>query len=79
MTQPISPETARHVLWHWGRPGGVQPGSFTQSLMVTIDRADYVHTALLRTIYPALVAALKDGNADTVAKLQTIASGKAAA
>jgi hypothetical protein len=76
MTQPsITPETARHVLWHWGQPGGYQPGSFTQSLMCTIDRADYVHTALLRTIYPALVAALKDGDADTVARLQKIARG----
>lgn len=75
MTQPISPETARHVLWHWGRPGGVQPGGFTQSLMVTIDRADHVNTQMLRTIYPALVAALKSADRDMAAKLQAIARG----
>lgn len=75
----ITPETARHVLWHWGQPGGYQPGSFTQSLMCTIDRADNVNAALLRTIYPGLVIALKGSGADAVTQLQAIARREEAA
>lgn len=75
----ITPETARHVLWHWGQPGGYQPGSFTQSLMCTIDRADYVNTALLRTIYPGYVIALKGSGTDAVPQLQAIARREEAA
>ncbi|MDQ0842456.1 hypothetical protein [Streptomyces sp. V1I6] len=72
----ITPETARHVLWHWGQAGGAQPGSFTQSLMCTIDRADQVNTALLRSIYPGLVIALKGSGIDAVPQLQAIARGE---
>ena len=74
-TPTITAETARHVLWHWGQPGGAQPGSFTQKLMQAIDSADRINTELLRVVYPALVAALKDGNPNTVANLQRIAAG----
>ncbi|MFI6033015.1 hypothetical protein ACIBBD_02295 [Streptomyces sp. NPDC051315] len=75
----IPAETARHVLWHWGQPGGCQPGSFTQSLMTTIERADRVHAEKLRIIYPDYVAALKDGDLGIVTQLQAIANGEAAA
>lgn len=75
----ITPEIARHVLWHWGQPGGYQPGSFTQSLMCTIDRADRDNAELLRTIYPGYVSALKDAGLDTLALLQTIAAREVAA
>ena len=57
-TPAIPVETARHVLWHYGQDGGWQPGSFTQKLMQAIDSADHVNTEILRTAYPALVAAM---------------------
>jgi len=68
----ISDETARHVLFHYGRPGGWRPGRFTQLLMEAIDAADVVHTARLRAAYPELVDAmnLAANHADGVARLQ---------
>lgn len=54
----IAPETARHVLWHYGADGGYQPGSFTQKLMQAIDAADVIHKARLRAAYPELVDAM---------------------
>jgi hypothetical protein len=77
--QYVTPETARHILWHWGRPGGAQPGSFTQKLMQAIDSADRVNTELLRAVYPGLVTELKSTDPATVARLQRIAGGQEAA
>ncbi|MGA4864159.1 hypothetical protein ACPB9J_16080 [Streptomyces lavendulocolor] len=81
-TEPvITPETARHVLFMFGRPGGQQPGRFTQHLMAAIECADLVNASLLVEVYPELVAAVRlakyhDGGID---QLKAIASGKAAA
>ncbi|WP_112469439.1 hypothetical protein [Streptomyces triticisoli] len=74
----ISSETARHVLWHYGRPGGFRPGRFTELLMQTIDAADVVHTARLRAAYPDLVDAMTAAanDADGIAHLTTIANGQ---
>lgn len=72
-TPTIPAETARHVLWHWGQPGGCQPGSFPQKLMQAIDSADRINTEMLRVVYPGLVAALKDGRYG-VDQLQAIAA-----
>lgn len=71
----ITSETARHVLFHYGRPGGFRPGRFTELLMQTIDAADVVHTAQLRTAYPELVDAmnLAANQADGIALLQKAA------
>ncbi|WP_327160490.1 hypothetical protein [Streptomyces zaomyceticus] len=71
----ISPETARHVLWLFGRQGGVQPGSFTQRLMAAIDAADVLNQQKIANEYPDLVAAIRmAGNDDTgIATLQQIA------
>lgn len=76
---PISSETARHVLWHYDRPDGYRPGSFTQKLMAAIDAADVVHTARLRTAYPELVDAmnLAANERDGIALLAAIANGTA--
>ena len=76
----ITAETARHVLWHYGRPEGYRPGSFTQKLMQTIDAADVVHTARLRTAYPELVDAmfLAANERDGIARLTALANGKEA-
>jgi len=71
----ISAETARHVLFHYGRPGGWRPGRFTQLLMEAIDAADAVHKARLRAAYPELVDAmnLAANQPDGVARLQKAA------
>lgn len=75
----IAPETARHVLWLYGADGGYTPGSFTQRLMGAIAAADRINSELLRTIYPALVAAMDmAGNtAGGIEELQAIAGGLA--
>ncbi|MFD3568497.1 hypothetical protein [Streptomyces sp. NPDC058667] len=71
----ISAETARHVLWLFGRQGGVQPGTFTQRLMAAIDAADVLNKQKIANEYPALVAAIRmAGNDDNgIATLQQIA------
>lgn len=76
----ISAETARHVLFHYGRPQGYRPGSFTRQLMATIDAADADHTARLRSAYPDLVDAmnLAANERDGIAHLTAIANGKEA-
>lgn len=79
MHQSIPSETAHHVLWHYGQ-GGYEPGNFTKNIMRSIDSADMVNTELLRSIYPALVAAMDLAGKDPagVAKLRKIAGGVAA-
>lgn len=57
-TRTITPEIARHVLWHFGEPGGWKPGSFTQNLIRTIEAADVPNTAILAAAYPAYTAAV---------------------
>ena len=76
MNQPIAPETARHVLWLHGADGGCQPGVFMTRLIATICAADRIHTEMLRTIYPALVAAIAMAGTDPdgIATLQNIAA-----
>jgi uncharacterized protein (DUF2236 family) len=54
----IPPETARHVLWHYGRAGAIQPGSFTQRLMEAFDAADIDNAGILADAYPELGAAM---------------------
>ncbi|MFH9816176.1 hypothetical protein [Streptomyces sp. NPDC017230] len=79
-TVSISAETARHVLFHYGRPGGYRPGSFTRKLMETIDAADVVHTARLRTAYPELVDAMNvaANERDGIDRMNAIANGGSA-
>ncbi|MGW2837360.1 hypothetical protein ACWCWD_06565 [Streptomyces sp. NPDC001493] len=77
-TKPvIGTETARHVLWHFGYDGGMQPGTYASQLMRTIGAADRVHTEILRTVYPELVSAIELAQNDKhdIAKLQQIAAG----
>ncbi|MFJ8110461.1 hypothetical protein [Streptomyces sp. NPDC096132] len=76
----IDAETARHVLHHYGRPGGFRPGRFTVLLMEAIDAADVVNTARLATAYPELVAAMDiaANRPDGTARLQRIAGIPAA-
>lgn len=69
-TPVITEDTARHVLWHYGSKGGIQPGSFTQRLMETIDAADLVNVEQLRLAYPELVAAMLTAKNDRGGILQ---------
>lgn len=54
----IPPETARHVLWHYGRAGAIQPGTFIQRLMEAFDAADIDNAGILASAYPELGAAM---------------------
>lgn len=57
---PVSLETAQHVLWHFGDTNlGVQPGTFTERLLVTISAADAENRAKLREVFPELVHAFE--------------------
>jgi hypothetical protein len=55
----LTQEVCRHVLWFYGAEGGVQPGSFTESLMKTIKLADGWNKAKLVHGFPEYVAALE--------------------
>lgn len=74
----ISSETTRHVLWHFGQPGGWRPTSFTQHLMAAIETADARNQAILRAVYPALSEAVHLARYDEegLTKLQRIAAGE---
>jgi hypothetical protein len=74
----ITRETAWHVLWHYGQPGGLQPGSFTEPLMQAMDRADRQNFAILVDAYPELGAAMTAAKYDPngIAHLQRIGAGE---
>ncbi|MFD5875652.1 hypothetical protein [Streptomyces sp. NPDC060322] len=74
-TLPVTRETAHHVLWHYGAPGGLQPGRGTETLMVAIDAADLVTVERLRLGFPELVSAMlaAKNDMDGIARLQQIA------
>lgn len=77
LTEQIELEDARHVLFHFGRPGGYQAGSFTTHLLHALSSADPAHFARLAAAYPSLAAAvdLAQNDQDGIAKLQHIAAG----
>lgn len=54
---PIGPEVAAHVLWHY-RQLGYPPGSFTSDLIRTIAGADPGNRRLLARAFPAYVRAV---------------------
>jgi hypothetical protein len=71
----ISPSEARHVLWHFRQPGGLEPGSFTQALIAAMAAADPRNLALLRLGFPGYADAVKVamGSAQGIAGLQRAA------
>ncbi|MFJ7963192.1 hypothetical protein [Streptomyces sp. NPDC096324] len=77
----VPSETARHVLWMFGREGGYRPGSFTQRLLELLAHADNVNMAKLALSYPAEAEAVRMAqyDEDGVARLYAIASGEVAA
>lgn len=53
-------EAIRHVLWHVGdRTEGLQPGGFTEALLVAWGRADSQNGARLAAAFPALGRAVQ--------------------
>lgn len=54
---PIGPEVAAHVLWHY-RQLGYPPGSFTSDLIRAIAGADPGNRRLLARAFPAYVRAV---------------------
>ncbi|MDX3354714.1 hypothetical protein PV703_15650 [Streptomyces sp. ME01-24h] len=76
----VTPETANHVLWHFGR-GGYQPGSFTQKLLELICAADLDNKAKLARVFPEYVHCVLaiEYDPDGAAQLQAIAQGEVAA
>lgn len=73
---PIPQEVARHVLWHFGADGGIEPGSFVARLLDAITAADMVNTARLAEAFPEYVAAVVGAQMDPdgIANLQKIAA-----
>ncbi|MFF4848743.1 hypothetical protein [Streptomyces sp. NPDC001194] len=79
-TPSIPPETARHVLAHFGH-GGVRSGRFGEQLITLIAGADQQNAARLADAFPAEAEAVRMAqyDSDGIAKLQAIANGRAAA
>jgi hypothetical protein len=71
----ISPETAAHVLAHYGHSGGYPAGRFTEQLIIAIDTADPANRDRLAEGFPGLVAAITaiQYDPDGVAYLQALA------
>lgn len=81
MDHTIPAETAAHVLFHYGRDGGYQAGSFTEQLITTIDVADPTNRDKLALGFPDYVAAVVAIQYDPagVSRLQQIAAEQVAA
>ncbi|MFH8627813.1 hypothetical protein ACH4A8_39000 [Streptomyces vietnamensis] len=81
VSTPITPDTARHVLWTFGRDGGFRPGSFTQKLIELIAMADQANTVRLGASFPEVTkaVALAKYSEDGIDQLQQIAVGEVAA
>lgn len=55
--KPQDVETARNVLWYFGdSERGWQPGSFTESLIKTVCKADMENISRLSRGFPVLVS-----------------------
>lgn len=49
---PEEQEVARHLLWFAGHADGWQPGSFSESLIATLSRADLNNKEKLLKAFP---------------------------
>ncbi|MFE2164824.1 hypothetical protein ACFXB3_07090 [Streptomyces sp. NPDC059447] len=77
----ISPTTAQHVLHHFGRSGGREPGTFTAHLIAAIASADINNFARLAGLYPEVATAVEVAkhDKDGITKLQMLSVGREAA
>lgn len=75
LKQPITPEIAAQVLWHYDATGGMEPGGFKQALIITLDKADRENVLRLSAVYPgyALAVHWAKNTEDGIARLQDIA------
>lgn len=75
----ISQEDAQHVLWFFRGGEGYRPGSFTESLISTMAKADNSNLTLLMLAYPGLCAAvsLAKNSPTGIETLRWIADGRA--
>lgn len=73
----IPPDVAAHVLFHYGREGGYQGGSFTSCLLTTIGIADPSNLDRIATGFPEYVAAVTAIQYDPngIEYLQDLAAG----
>lgn len=74
----IPPDVAAHVLFHYGRDGGYQAGSFTTALLTAMGTADPSNLDRLAAGFPAYVAAVTaiQYDPDGVERLQAIVRGE---
>jgi hypothetical protein len=72
----IPPEVAAHVLFHYGREGGYQAGSFTTALLAAMGTADPSNLDRLAAGFPEYVAAVTaiHYDPDGVERLQDLAA-----
>lgn len=77
----ITPDVAAHVLFHYGRDGGYQAGSFTTALLNAMGTADPANLDRLAAGFPEYVAAVTaiHYDPDGVERLQRIVRGEVAA
>lgn len=77
----IPPDVAAHVLFHYGREGGYQAGSFTTALLSAMGTADPANLDRLALGFPEYVAAVTamQYDPDGVARLQAIVRGETGA
>jgi hypothetical protein len=55
--ETVSIDVAHHVVWHFGVHNlGVQPGTFTERLLLTLSAADHATRERLRLAFPEHVA-----------------------
>jgi len=74
----IPADVAAHVLFHYGREGGYQAGSFTTALLSAMGTADPSNLDRLAVGFPEYVAAVTAIQYDPngIARLQDIAAGR---
>ncbi|MEY9995816.1 hypothetical protein ABIE67_007848 [Streptomyces sp. V4I8] len=74
----IPPDVAAHVLFHYGREGGYQAGSFTTALLSAMGTADPTNLGRLAAGFPEYVAAVTAIHYDPngVERLQDLAAGR---
>lgn len=71
-------EAARNLLYHYGQPGGWEPGSFTTALIRAMEAADQNNRERLLTAFPQFRWAINiltiEGSgklAEVIAELET--------